>query len=103
MTNIAISYDLSGYNISVHQDKEAENCYSISEKDCGWLIGLYNSIPAALMGAALDLEQDAVFNELQKEINHFDKHNRLITIEDHAPLAKRYHHGYFITDWRNVE
>ncbi len=50
------------------------------------MTGIYDSIESALMGAELDLSCDEGFYKLQKEVNHFDKGNRSLTVNDLKPL-----------------
>lgn len=65
-----------------HPDQESVG-FCISCADGGWLPGTFDSVEAALRGAELCFEDEYKFvTEIQQPINHFDKQNRQITIED---------------------
>ncbi len=76
---------VNGDEILVWKSKDGDS-YSISYGGGGWMTGGYDSIESALMGAELDLLGNVDFYDLQKEVNHFDKCNRLLTVNDLKPL-----------------
>lgn len=78
-------HTVNGEPIEVWKSKD-DDSYSISYGFGGWMVGSYDSIESALMGAELDLLGDVDFYDLQKEVNHFDKGNRLFTVDDLKPL-----------------
>ena len=81
---------VSGTCVLVWHPKPPETSFSISLKSGGWLVGRYDSIESALAGAFLDLYLIEEFYNLQKEINHFDKQNRLITLSDLEDLLNNH-------------
>lgn len=76
---------VQGEPVNVWKSKD-DDSYSISYGGGGWMVGSYDSIESALMGAELDLSCNEDFYKLQKEVNHFDKGNRLLTVNDLKPL-----------------
>lgn len=78
------THDVDGVLVKVwHPNKKYDDpCYQISLDSGGWLCGSYETIDAALLGAKHDLMLNEDFYNLQKKINHFDKENRLITVND---------------------
>lgn len=76
---------VDGEPIDVWKGENDEN-YSIHYGGGGWMTGIYDSIESALMGAELDLSCNEDFYDLQKEVNHFDKGNRSLTVNDLKPL-----------------
>lgn len=78
-------HTVKGEPIKVWKSKDEEG-YSISHGGGGWMIGVYDSIESALMGAELDLLNSVDFYDLQREVNHFDKGDRLLTVNDLKPL-----------------
>lgn len=85
-THKITKHTVVGERVSVWHAKENDEGYSIFLCSGGWLVGSYDSVESALMGAELDLKLNSEFYTLQKEINHFDKGNRLITANDLLPL-----------------
>jgi hypothetical protein len=79
-------HNVDGDMINVWHPKGDETSYSISFGGGGWMVGSYDSIESALMGAELDLLGDVDFYDLQQRVNHFDKEDRLITVKDLQPL-----------------
>lgn len=52
-------------------------------KTGGWLPGVYDSEESAELGAKACFEDEHKFvTEIQQPINHCDKENRLITVND---------------------
>lgn len=78
-------YTVKGEPIKVWKSKD-EGGYSISHGGGSWMIGVYDSIESALMGAELELLNSVDFYDLQREVNHFDKGDRLLTVNDLKPL-----------------
>lgn len=85
MRDTITEHTVKGEPIKVWRSED-EDGYSISYGLGGWMTGIYDSIESALMGAELDLLGDVDFYKLQKEVNHIDKQNRLLTVKDLKPL-----------------
>lgn len=85
MRDTITHYTVKGQPIKVWKSEDEEG-YSISHGFGGWMIGSYDSIESALMGAELDLICNCEFYKLQKEVNYVDEQNRLLTVEDLKPL-----------------
>ena len=78
-------YTVDGESVNVwHPQQGVEFCVSMTSG--GWLTGVYDSVESALMGAELDINAHPDFYKMQKEINHFDKGNRTLTVNDLKPL-----------------
>lgn len=81
---------VNGTRVMVWHPKPTETSFSISLKSGGWLVGSYDSVESALAGAFLDLYLVEEFYTLQKEINRFDKQNRLISLSDLEDLLNNH-------------
>lgn len=75
-------HEVSGETIKVwHPGRQPGFC--ISHGDGGWMPGVFDSVEAALLGAAACFEDESRFVlEIQYPINSFDKQYRLININD---------------------
>jgi len=57
--------------------------FCISMTSGGWLLGTYDSKSSACLGAeCCFIDEQAFVTELQQKVNHFDKGDRLLTIQD---------------------
>lgn len=68
--------------VSVWHPKDDEKGFVISLTSGGWLSGIYDSVESALKGAEMDLNSNQSFHKMRKEVNYYDKGNRLISIDD---------------------
>ena len=75
-------HNIDGGRIRVYRPKKQDKGYQIAIASGGWLKGLYDSIESALLGAKYDLMLNEDFYEMQKRVNHFDREDRLITVND---------------------
>lgn len=75
-------HNIDGGRIRVYHPKKQGKGYQIAIASGGWLKGLYDSIESALLGAKYDLMLNDDFYEMQKQVNHFDREDRLITVND---------------------
>jgi len=83
LTNIAkTEHDVIGLTVIVWHPTKDDVDFSISLKSGGWLVGLYDSVESALVGAECDLRSIPEFYEMQKRVNYFYNENRLISLED---------------------
>ena len=83
-------HTVGGEQINVwHPEKDSPG-YSISSCSGGWMPGAYDCIESAELGAkACFFNEEKFVLELQQPINHFDKQNRLLTIEDISEWLKQ--------------
>lgn len=72
---------VDGESVNVWHPQQNDG-FSVSMTSGGWLTGTYDSVESALMGAKLDINLNPSFYKLQKEVNHFDKGNRTLTVND---------------------
>jgi len=83
LANVVMTeHDVNGLIVNVWHPMNGSAGFSISLKSGGWLIGSYDSVESALVGAECDLSLTTGFYEMQKRVNHFDREDRLISIED---------------------
>jgi hypothetical protein len=77
---------VSGEPVNIwHPEKNSDlpyDGYSISYGHGGWMTGTYDSIESAKEGARLCFIDESKVANLSDEINHFDRGNRAITLED---------------------
>lgn len=78
--------EVSKEKISIWHPKKGESGFVISLSSGGWLSGIYDSVESAILGAKYDLLMKHEFYEMQKRVNHYDKENRLITVDDFKGL-----------------
>lgn len=65
-----------------YPDNECEG-YQVSYIGGGWLPGIYDSVETAVKASEMIFVDESRFiEEIQKPINHFDKGNRLITVDN---------------------
>lgn len=80
--NKITEHDVEGEKVLVWHPTPESIGFSISLEAGGWLTGVYDSIESALIGAKCDIDCIAEFYEMQKRVNHFDREDRLITVND---------------------
>lgn len=56
--------------------------FSISHGHGGWMTGTYDSIESAKEGFRLCMIDESKVSKLSKKVNHYDKGNRAITLDD---------------------
>lgn len=75
-------HDVDGEKVCVWHPTPDSKGFSVSLETGGWISGSYNSVESALIGAKCDIDCISDFYEMQKRVNHFDRENRLITVND---------------------
>jgi len=80
--------EVSGNMVNIWHPKKGESGFVISLSSGGWLSGIYDSVESAMLGAEYDLLMKPEFYEMQKRVNHFDKENRLISVDDFKDLER---------------
>ena len=82
---------VEGEKISIwHPEKDSPG-YSISFGSGGWMPGTYDCIESAKLGVkACFVDEGKFVLELQQKVNHFDKQNRLLTVNDISEWLKQF-------------
>lgn len=80
--NKVTEHNVLNEKVLVWHPKKHQEGFSISLSSGGWLCGTYDSIESALKGAELDLKLNDSFHKMQKDVNHYDKSDRLISMDD---------------------
>jgi len=77
-------HNVNGTIVKVWHPNEKHDvpCFQISIDSGGWLIGSYDSIESAILGANCNLMMNESFYKMQKRVNHDDRENRLIMMDD---------------------
>lgn len=91
MTKIT-NHTVDGEEVNIWHPEKDSSGYSISSDSGSWMPGTYDCIESAELGAkACFINESKFVTELQQPINHFDKQNRLLTIEDVSEWLNQHH------------